>query len=192
MATATDSFTYSDGVLNTVSSGAWVNRANNWHQVTSGQVAPRDPSGTDVMSTWETNTFGDDQYSQAVAIARNNFPGVVCRWTSGTGTGNWYRLSWASATTVQLAKFTNGSFGAITTATVPSFTSGDVIRLECEGTNLRGYVNSTEYINTTDSSFTTGKVGIFGYHHGDILDTWEGGDLAAAGPEYIRMRVVRP
>lgn len=78
-----------------------------------------------------------------------------------------------------LLKFVAGAFTAIADYTAVPPVTGDVVRLEVQGTNLTVYINGTKVLGPiSDPSIATGRAGIYieevaaGDHE---IDAWAGG-----------------
>ena len=84
-------------------------------------------------------------------------------------------------TSCTIGKFLNTVHSVLTTDTV-SFTNGDVMRLEVNGTHITGYKNGVVVLEADDDTIASGLPGI---SYSSIewgvpsLDDWSGGDLVA-------------
>lgn len=117
-----------------------------------------------------------DVYVQGVAKTSDFGPYARVQ-TSGNTSGYWLRHSgtnvdmyraYPGATYVQLGS--NGS----APGTDPT------LRIECSGTSISGYLNGVLDVGpVTDSTWSTGKVGVFILQSAKYGDDWEYGDLAS-------------
>jgi hypothetical protein len=141
-----------------------------------------------------TGTFTDDQYSSLVVATIGGFTqsevGVIARASGDTNANRdcySYRVKDANPPETRLVKVVNGTETELNSSTSVSWSNGDRIEIECEGTTIRGLKNGTSQYSTTDSSLTTGKPGVHGYNAGTLYsagvdgDSWEGGNITAGG-----------
>jgi hypothetical protein len=192
---ASDPFTYSDGVLATVSGGNWANvttaggsgvisvSTNRFTGASAGV-----PPGGQVARWTGAGTFSDDQYSSAV-FGETDFAsgirgiGVVARTSADTdGNRDYYYAFAVDNNTYSYGKVVNGTHTSFGTGS-QTWNDGDRIEIECEGTTIRILRNGVEIASTTDSDLTTGKPGI--HAAGGISavwgDDWEGGNITGGG-----------
>lgn len=152
------------------------------------------PPSTASTARWVgAGTFSDDQYSSLVLIGVGYWTadyncGVVVRAGSGTdGSRSYYGASVeytdSGSQNTRLFKVVSGTYTSIYAAGV-SWTDGDRIELEAEGTTLRVCKNGTPLggsFTQTDSSLTTGLPGIvIGGVSVAYGDDWEGGNIGSA------------
>ena len=133
----------------------------------------------------------DDHYAQAEdwnsGIATNQ-PGVAVRFNSSADT--YYRLSNKhDGSSVALDKVVAGSKSALTSATGEAGGSGQVMRLEVDGSDLTGIYDGTTYLTNTDTSIIDNlRTGIAGQHNGVDRNRWDNfaaADLAVAPPTFV-------
>lgn len=188
MASYSDSFTYSDGQLSTVSSGVWVNR-NASIDVVSGQYYENSGSVSNGWSEVNTTTadFTDDHEAQIVASTLNTFDalgpvvrssasGCYCISVDGTA-GSTRRVCRMDGTTKVVV-------GSVNITPV----NGDTLKLRVVGSTITAYVNGSLVDTITDSTYTTGQPGIFYNRGGTGLsrgDTFSASDITS-GPSIIR------
>lgn len=111
--------------------------------------------------------------------------GLVVRGDAATAT--MYRLVVGTGSNnIELAKLITGAYTLIWDRTA-TFNSGDLIRLEAQGTTLRVFINGVQVgANTTDSSIASGSPGM-GYSASATsgsMDNWEAGDFTSASPGF--------
>lgn len=107
-----------------------------------------------------------------------------------SSTGSWYTLR-VTGTGLALVQKDNlaGSYTALTTTSM-TINSGDVIRLEYDGTTLNGYVNGALQITATPGSpLSIASQPYVGFGHGAsgqtgtaLMDDWSGGDTVFTVP----------
>jgi hypothetical protein len=102
-----------------------------------------------------------DAYAQGTWLLRSasNYLWVSVRLSTGA-TPNGYCV-YAQGTTVQLVRMTSGGFTDLGSA--GTIASGNTFRVEAQGTTIRGLVNGVQFASVTDSTYTTGRVGVGGY-----------------------------
>jgi len=136
------------------------------------------------MEYYGTGTFADNQYAQAVVVARESNagtgPGVAVRMATGAVT--YYGARANAADGVFLFKSVAGVESPL--AVGGACVNGDTLRIEANGTTIRALVNDIEQVSTTDSDIASGRPGITGFSAtlNVELDDWEGADLAAGLP----------
>jgi len=130
----------------------------------------------------------NDQYSQLVLTVTNTGGGgqglgVACRIATGART--YYRVVADHASpsaNVELGKMIAGAFTVIWSRSA-TFTNGDALRLEVQGTTLRVYIAGVQVgADATDSAIASGR---FGISYSSVCtaatgDNWEGGDFGGA------------
>lgn len=139
-------------------------------------------------------TWPDDQYSQVTltVIGADTYAGPLVRASAADWT---FYLSEAAPSEIRLFKTVSGTWTQIGSFS-GTVSSGDVIRLEAQGTTIRAFQNGTQRISTTDSSISSGRAGIHVMLEPSIpldrvvLDDWEGGDFGAAGGKVQRLMLL--
>lgn len=157
--------------------------------VSSGQVSMQIVTNVAVSvnaaqdgAAYYTLSWPNNQYSQAT---------INTTATAGGGTGcglsfrqtnssNGYRvvIDDAGSNNVELGKFVSGSFSSIWVRT-SAFTTGDTFRAEISGTTIKVFVAGVQVgADTTDSSLSSGNVGIaYSSNETCSIDNWSGGSL---------------
>lgn len=189
MAFNTDGFSYSDGELETVSSGVWVKLR------TGGQTANVDTGRLkgnvtfDAPYRYNATYAGAALYSQAkvaALAAGGEFSVIVNVNTDLDGARDYYILEFTESGgsyTALIGKIVNGTFTSLDTVAGVSLSVNDVIRFENNGAgNLTAKINGTPIagLSATDTDLSFQGVGIMPSSNGtERLDDWEGGDLAS-------------
>jgi len=194
MVAGTESFTSTNG------SGSLFTRtglSNTWSQLTgsdsvtvnsSNQLTMAGIAGTDNISCGTALTNAD-HYAELELVsmpASSAFFGVSARQSGSSGTYTAYSFEVSRGITGngtwRLVKTVNNSRTTITSATFSSAFGGTgVIRIEVVGTQIRCFLAGTQYVNTSDSSITTGnKTGIIGINGNNAIlgDNFAFGDLS--------------
>lgn len=111
--------------------------------------------------------------------ASNAFVGPVVR-ASGT---SWY-VFYADNADRFLARVVSGTYTALASAS-GGFAVNDVVRLEVEGTTLRCYINGVLWTSVTDSSLSSGSIGMATWSTSTSgrITTFSGDNLSS-GPTY--------
>jgi hypothetical protein len=136
----------------------------------------------DVHAAYYDNTFGNDQYAQAVILDANGgaadfAPAVRLTEAAGAADGYVCRVDgiierWDDA----------DNFGGRTTLAsgLATASNNDVIRCEAEGTTIRRKINGVTQGSVTDATYASGKAGV-AQNGQQTWDDWEGGDLSGGG-----------
>jgi hypothetical protein len=186
--------------LSPVASDAFTSIGGDWEQgpgnfnpmsVTGGDAHPTS-GGSQSAIRRITETFADDQYSQAISGGQTQgLSGVVVRMAAAgnacyIGTSRQFDSNWTLMEYNTSGPPTGFSLIASNATNWALLADGDMIRMEAEGTELRFGSDRTgtdfERINTTDATLTTGDVGIYGLGAvgtNNRFDSWEGGDISA-------------
>lgn len=144
-------------------------------------------------------SFADDQFAEAeVSVISTGFSsnGVTVR-ASTTNGGTFYGLringSSGDVAITKRASFSGpADIAASAGGIVPTsgFTFTHTLRLEAEGTTLRGYLDDVEVVSTTDATITSGAPGIQMTDGDGHIDNWEGNDLAGGTDATINATTV--
>lgn len=184
---ATDNFP-SDGQLD--NGTTWDSPSDSAWTVASNVVRMIPAAITsDFFADYIGATWPADQYAQVTLVSpdaaggQGEGYGPACRITSAGG-GSYYRLV-GNGSGWELGKFVSGSHTTIATSSSPTFANGDVLRLEVQGTTLRGIKNGGAAFTTqTDTSLATGDAGM-AYSSTETstpgVSTFEGGDFVGGG-----------
>jgi hypothetical protein len=161
----------------TIQTGSFTNAAGECYGNTGG---------TYNRAWWNADSFANDQYAQAILTGTNLYPGVMCRATGTAGTTAGYVVYQDSPTLVQLYEIAANVETARASASHNATTS-DVLRIECEGSDIRVYVNKGGspgllFTYTDPSPIASGSAGLAMYDNVSRLDDWEGGDLGGGPP----------
>ncbi|HEU5475546.1 MAG TPA: family 16 glycoside hydrolase [Actinophytocola sp.] len=150
--------TFEDGNLD-----GWTRSGGSWSVTADGsQVARQSSTSSDARALAGQSTWSNYAVQARVkALAFNGsdrFTAVLARAQSNT---SYYYLTLRSSNTVQIKKLASGSS---TTLSSTSFTvtTGTfyTLRLEVNGSTLRGFVNGTQVGQATDTQFGSGRAGL--------------------------------
>jgi pectate lyase len=180
MATRTDSFDRTDssnlGSDWAEDSGDWSIVSNNVRQNTSG------------------NSYRKLRWVGASMDSANYSVEVVARSAGITGIGAAARCAASSAVTyygyvifggdrAYLVEITAGGEAILDTGSTISSNTNYTLRLEVDGSTLRGYLNGVLDVEATDASLSSGQPGIMAYggnEAGTYVTTWTATDLGGA------------
>lgn len=186
---ATDNFdSYDDGVA--------LGDQVDWSNVTGeisvintgdGEIIPT-AGGEETCVRWSSDSFDDDQYSEATYISvtgGGGAIGVAVRAQSGSAT--YYGL-YSDASAGWMFKMVSGSWTQLGSNT-GNF-DGDTMRLEAQGTTITPYRNGSVESTIgaqTDSAISSGYAGVCGWDiaFDKILDDWEGGELSGGAQDVL-------
>lgn len=184
---ATDVFTGTNGTQLNVYSSNWAYNAGDFI-INTNSVAP-DDSTNECGARWTADAFNNDQYSQCVLAAKEgtgNFAVGPSVRHAAAGTATYYGYYADGASTSYCFKMVAATW----TQLGASFTSpaaATVLRLEASGTTLTVKHGGVSQGTRTDSAIASGVAGVTGFSASTSmrLDTWEGGNVAAAGASQV-------
>lgn len=173
---ASDNFTYSNGQLSTVSSGAWADSSSTQKVQVASNAATYDSVAGNCLAYWATDAFANDHYSQAT-LTGTGYPGLAVRvmasdngyvaFNTGVPPGNFAIQKDVAGTRTNLATW--------------NFTSGHVGYFSAVGTTLEMKDAGVSIGTLTDSTFASGSAGIFLYNGGSAtVDGWTGDNIGGA------------
>lgn len=180
-----DDFNRSNETLTT----PWTNFANSF-AVVSNEARSNSGSSQSSRSRYDGDLSSDDMYTEAnyrrESVGNSAF-GVLARIES-SGT-NYYRYECyyndnGDRLTLRRA---DAGFTVVATSGVTTWSDGALIRIECDGSQIRGYYDGALLIDYTDASPITGNVrgGLYVFQSSLIYgyaDNFEMGDLSAPSP----------
>lgn len=181
---ATDSFTYSNGALPTVSSGVWVTQtgAAQTHNVASNAVA--NVAGGFNGTRYGT-TFPTDHFSQLDCVATSAEIGVMTRMQSADLSGYYAMIH--STGLAELHRVDAGTFNLLDSTT--GLTTTTTLRLESIGSNHTAYYGGVSQNTATDATYNSNtSVGIGGDSTTATGDNWVGGGFGSLEQEGFRWR----
>ena len=162
--------------------------AGNWTKLTGAghdfQLITNEMGGTgttnDSAYYWNPDTPPNDQWSEiqaGTALGTTSDWGPCCRCS--TTAFSLYTAS-AFSTDEQLGKFITATYTTILSITTTNIVSGDILRVEVQGSTLRYLKNGVEQTGSpaTDTSLTSGRWGVYMTNTNPRLDNWQGGDFA--------------
>ena len=153
--------------------------SSNWTVVTGAfSVASNtvygNNSGANSLAYWNAYDPGADQYSQATltSVGAGSPQGPAVRIQTGSTSGYYCKCTSASC---QLYRMDSGTESFLGTSAPNA--AGDVIKLNITGSSLTCYKNGSSIITATDSTYSTGKPGIFANGNTSVnpMGTWSTG-----------------
>jgi len=180
--------------------GAWATITSEQPICISSNVARETSLGADCASRNTGATYPNDQYAQAKCSGGNNSSadegvGMLVRGASAART--YYRLIMSQGSTnAYLSKKVSGTYTNIW-GRVKAWADGNTIRLEAQGTTLRGFVNGSQIgADQTDSAIASGNPGLatsssLSGATGATWDDFEGGDFGTGVPA-LTMTLAEP
>lgn len=150
----------------------------------SANAAIPDSLGGDHVETWNANTFGADQYSQAKLAALSGTSnqagvGVGVRWAQSAKTGYWAVCNLAASNDTTVFRWSGGSNLSLGQRTA-GWTVGDTVKLQIVGTILKVFKNGVQVGAEFDNGdVASGRAAIcYSSTLTDAdIDDWEGGDV---------------
>ena len=186
-----DSFTYANGDLHAANSN-WAYEGSSAFTISSDVVystASQNPNFA-YRSDFSSNS---DQWAQVTAVVTGTSTqncGVAVRISSSQQTAYIVQY-WNNG--LRLGKYINGTFTLLVNADTFFPVTGDKLLLVAQGTTITLYKNGTQVAQATDSSISSGLVGIFGagsgtlngfsaFQCGNVVET---GFTPAAGSSFL-------
>jgi len=148
MATYTDNFNRADS---TNLGSNWTELTDDW-SIKSNQLAPGISSTGVVLYNQPLDT--SDNYGQIVIT--NGTAGSMGVFARSDVGGNNFYLWRSDGTQWNLFYNVGGAFTSIGSYVAP-LVNGDVARIECNGSTIKGFVNGVERVSVTDTQITTGQ-----------------------------------
>jgi pectate lyase len=151
----------------------WSSSGGSWSVATDGGPVYRQSStGSDAKA--QTGSTGWANYAVAARVkpvawsGSDRSVGVIARAQNMT---NYYQLGLSSNGQVQLSRRAGGGFQVLASAAA-TITTGSwyALRLEVFGSTLRGFLDGNQVISTVDSTFSTGRVGLYGRYASGVFD----------------------
>ena len=124
-------------------------------------------------------SLANNQYATVKILGAVNGSGVGVRMDSARSNDarKGYTLSVHDGSLLVLRKWLDGSFLNLRTYEV-SAASGDILRIEANGTSIKGFYNGVERISVTDSTYTSGYAGVMVQNaYETSIDDFASGDL---------------
>jgi pectate lyase len=154
-------------------STGWSTSSGSWSVVSDGSLALRQ-SGTSADSRALAGTTSWSNYGVTARVrptafgAANRFVGVIARARTSS---QYYALVLTGSGGVQIIKRAGGSPVVLGTGTA-GVTTGTwaTVRLEANGSSLRGFVNGALAVTASDTAFATGRVGLAAWYASASFD----------------------
>lgn len=174
---ATDAFTGTDGTALATHNANWTVRSG-FYELNGNRLLA---TGVVGMAQWTADAPADDQYSQITiqTVTSGAYMGVATRIHPTLQT---YYFCICDSGSVNLQKYVSGSVSHIGSSPLSmTISSGAIVRLEASGTTISCKINGSTVLSATDSSITSGSVGIASYSgYYTYMDDWSGGNLSGA------------
>jgi hypothetical protein len=138
---------------------------------------------------WSDDVFSNDQYAQGRIYITNpsSVVGLMVR-ASGTGGGEYYVLyGYGSGNGMYVTKSVAGAAEDTVANILETFTNGDLLRIEVEGTTIRAYRNGAQMDTsvgmdmTGQSAIASGSGGFASYLASGSITEFETGNLSGGG-----------
>lgn len=145
--------------------------------LSSNQIV-RAGTSNNVGYYWNADTPPDDQWCEFDFISAVD-SGPACRSSTSALTFYFASIYTGPGGPFPVSKLVAGAHTALDTSSWGTLSSGDVIRIEAEGSTVRAKKNGSLIGSATDTEITAGRWGIQAWENGDTWDNWQGGDFAA-------------
>lgn len=140
-------------------------------------------TNSDCASTWNADTFSDDQHCEIVAAATltggdETYIGASVRsdGLDENSTGTVYNFWCDGGTNTRLNKYVAGAFTQLDDNDATTCTSGDSFVMDATGTSITVTKNGSLILSATDTDITSGSPGIYLYSFsgvpGGIAASW--------------------
>ncbi|GIF97508.1 pectate lyase family protein [Catellatospora citrea] len=164
-------------------STGWSKSGGSWSVTADGsQVYRQTSTGADAKAQAGATWTGQSVSARVKPIAFGNSTrsvGVAARLQS---LSNYYSLVLTGSGTAQLRRVSGGGVTTLATATVAvSPGTWYTLRLDAFGSSLTGYVNGTQVATATDSTFSSGRIGLMASYAGAAFDDVTVSDTAGPG-----------
>jgi hypothetical protein len=178
---ATDEFTDANGTALPTHNAAWSELDGSIDIQTNGAHCDGIAANGFAAAGWNLNSFQNDQYAEGEVLSRDFAAkglGLIVRSDTTTPSNNYY-IFFCTPTQAFLRKVVNGATSLLDFVAT-GVTAGDVMRMEAEGTTIRGMINGVTVVEDEDSTFSSGAPGIafFAVSTATIMEDWEGGNLS--------------
>lgn len=181
MATRTDTFDRA----NSSNLGAdWAEDSGDW-SITSNNVANGTSGNTYRKLRWVGAAMDSANYSVEVVARSGNISngiGPAVRMAASS-TVTYYGYIIFGGDAAYLVEITAGGEAILDTGSAITASTNYTLRLEVDGSTIRGYLNGVLDVSATDTSLASGPPGIMAYGDSDAntyVTTWTASDLAAA------------
>ena len=182
MATASDSFTDTNGTELNAHDANWTNLTG------TAQIQSNEATGNtnaDGARYYYSGTWQDDQYSEAPiddteGSGLGGTGGVAVRLQTGADSGYTAEVGGTTATRY-MSRYDAGEYTNLGSASV-TYDAADILRLEITGSSWEMFLGGVSEDSGTDATYSSGNVGVsfFDDEGGGNLHSWEGGDLGGA------------
>lgn len=136
--------------------GSWAVRANGSRVLTQSTVP-----GTALALTGSSTWTDQDVRATAKPTLFDGSGEYVAVLARATNTSNYYALVLRDANKVEIRRVSNGKSKVLAKTSMKARTGTTyTLRLQVRGEVLRGYVDGKLLVDTTDSTHTTGKIGL--------------------------------
>jgi hypothetical protein len=148
----------------------------------------------DTQARWSADAFANDHSAQCtVAVFGDVFNtrvGVIARASgsnpSGTDTRQFYAVfafDNGGANNFQIVKVLSGAAITVLHQSTRTIAANDTLRIEVQGTSIRGYHNGALVDTQVDSALSSGSAGVL-CGAGCALDNFEADNIAVVPPAY--------
>ena len=176
---ATCDFTGTDNHLIPIDDPSWY--AMKGYFAYSGNAAFPRYTGDQCIS-WQDDAFNNNQYSQGTVVQIDaGYVGVAVRAFRTPGDLTKYNFYgfYGSNSRCELFKYVNSVYTELDTDEFIGFSISDLVRIEANGTTIRGLIEGFEILSVVDGDLSSGAAGLvgIGYNPTARIDDWEGGNL---------------
>lgn len=155
------------------------------YDIVSNKARQTSSSSVERYARADTSLSSDDHYAEAEItwFVAEGAHGVFCRKAAGDTAVTLYRLRQqygASTGAVELDKKVANATTSLDSST-ESRSSGNVLKVEADDSGVKGYLNDTEVVSSSNTDITGNlRTGIYSHKRGDLND-FEAADLGGGG-----------
>lgn len=179
MATRTDTF---DRANSTSLGSDWAEDSGNW-EIVSNNLVQGTTGNSYRKLRWVGAAMDSADYSVEV-VARSASLGIgPCARCAASTAVTYYGYVIFGGDAAYLVEITAGGEAILDTGSAITANTNYTLRLEVEGTAIRGYLNGVLDVSATDASLASGAPGVMAYggnEAGTYVTTWTATDLGGA------------
>ena len=179
MATRTDTF---DRANSTNLGSDWAEDSGNW-EIVSNNLVQGTAGNSYRKLRWVGAAMDSSDYSVEVVARSANLGIGPCARCAASSAVTYYAYVIFGGDAAYLVEITAGGETILDTGSAITASTNYTLRLEVDGSTIRGYLNGVLDVSATDASLASGPPGIMAYGGGNAntyVTTWTASDLAAA------------
>jgi hypothetical protein len=176
MATRTDTF---DRANSTNLGSDWAEDSGNW-EIVSNNLVQGTTGNSYRKLRWVGAAMDSSDYSVEVVARSANLGIGPCARCAASSAVTYYAYVIFGGDAAYLVEITAGGEAILDAGSAIAANTNYTLRLEVEGTAIRGYLNGVLDVSATDASLSSGAPGVMAYggnEAGTYVTTWTATDL---------------